>query len=59
MLILLILLDRLQFAFRCSHVLLWQALYVEITVVESDDARLYKALVRWLTERGSHSVEVF
>jgi hypothetical protein len=29
-----------------------KALYVEITVVEADDARLYKALVRWLTERG-------
>lgn len=29
-----------------------KALYVEITVVEADDARLYKALVRWLAERG-------
>ena len=35
----------------CAHSLA-QVLYVEVTVSEKDDARLYKALVRWLTERG-------
>eukprot|EP00613_Pedinella_sp_CCMP2098_P046565 CAMPEP_0171842802 /NCGR_PEP_ID=MMETSP0992-20121227/15437_1 /TAXON_ID=483369 /ORGANISM="non described non described, Strain CCMP2098" /LENGTH=196 /DNA_ID=CAMNT_0012460169 /DNA_START=248 /DNA_END=834 /DNA_ORIENTATION=- len=29
-----------------------KALYVEITVSQTEDARLYKALVRWMHERG-------
>ena len=36
----------------CAHSLA-QVLYVEVTVSEKDDARLYKALVRWLTLWGS------
>ena len=29
-----------------------RALYVEVTVSEKDDPKLYKAMVRWLGERG-------